>query len=143
MLKVLFVCYGNSCRSQMAEALANRFGAGNMCAFSAGTHPLGEISDDTREALREKGIGLEGHRSKGLQDVPVSEMDVVVIMGRGLRCPMPADFKGRVIQWSIPDPYSHDLDYFRFVCELIESEVQGLLAELGLENGNSKLETRK
>jgi arsenate reductase len=133
MVKVLFVCYGNSCRSQMAEVLANQLGGGKVRAFSAGTHPLGVISEDTREVLSEKGITLEGHWSKGLEDVPSSEMDVVVEMGFGLECRLPADFKGRLIQWSIPDPYSHGQDCFRGVRDLIESEVRGLLAELAAE----------
>ena len=130
MVRVLFVCYGNSCRSQMAEALANHLGQGKVRAFSAGSHPLGVISQGTREVLREKGIALEGHWSKGLRDVPMSEMDVVVEMGHGVKCPVPADFKGRLIRWDISDPYGQDQDYFRDVRDMIESEVEGLLAEL-------------
>jgi protein-tyrosine-phosphatase len=141
MVKVLFVCYGNSCRSQMAEALANDRGAGKVRAFSAGSNPLGVISQGTREVLREKGITLEGHSSKGLQDVPVSEMDVVVEMGYGVTCPVPADFKGRLIQWNIPDPFGLDWDHFREVRDLIENEVRTLLADLEGDSGNRKLET--
>jgi len=148
MVKVLFVCYGNSCRSQMAEALANQLSAGKVQAFSAGTHPLGVISQDTRAVLREKGMGLEGHYSKGLRDVAISEMDVVVEMGYGVTCPLPGDFKGRLIQWGVPDPYLLDRSYFRDVRDLIESEVRSLLADLAgrtgkskTENGNSKRET--
>ena len=141
MVKVLFVCYGNSCRSQMAEALANDRGAGKVRAFSAGSNPLGVISQGTREVLREKGITLEGHSSKGLQDVPVSEMDVVVEMGYGVTCPVPADFKGRLIQWNIPDPYGLDWDCFRAVRDLIENEVRTLLADLEGDSGNAKQET--
>jgi protein-tyrosine-phosphatase len=140
MVKVLFVCYGNSCRSQMAEALANRFGDGRVQAFSAGTRPLGVISRGTHEVLREKGITLEGYWSKGLRDVPISEMDVVVEMGYAVTCPVPADFKGRVIQWSIPDPYGLDRDFFRDVRDLIENEVRTLLADLGGDSGTAKLE---
>jgi arsenate reductase len=143
MVKVLFVCYGNSCRSQMAEALANQLGAGKVRAFSAGTHPLGVISQGAREVLRESGIGLEGHYSKGLRDVPISEMDVLVEMGSEVKCPAPAGFKGQLIRWDIPDPYFHDRVYFRGVRDLIESEVRGLLAELAEETGDSKIENGK
>jgi arsenate reductase len=140
MVKVLFVCYGNSCRSQMAEALANQLGEGKVRAFSAGIHPLGVISQDTRAVLREKGITLDEHWSKGLPDVPISEMDVVVEMGYEVTCPLPADFKGRLIQWHIPDPYFLDRGCFRDVCDSIESEVRRLLADLAGETGNSKTE---
>jgi|SRR5271157_948417 len=141
MLKLLFVCYGNSCRSQMAEALANQLGEGKVRAFSAGTHPLGVISLDTRAVLQEKGITLDEHWSKGLGDVPISEMDVVVEMGYGVKCRLPADFKGQLIRWNIPDPYGLDWDYFRVVRDLIENEVRTLLADLAGDYGNAKLET--
>jgi protein-tyrosine-phosphatase len=140
MVKVLFVCYGNSCRSQIAEALANQLGEGKVRAFSAGTHPLGVISQDTRAVLREKGITLDDHWSKGLRDVPISEMDVVVEMGYGIKCPLPADFKGRLIRWYIPDPYFLEWGYFRDVRDMIESEVRRLLADLGADSVSSKME---
>ncbi|MGA9059285.1 MAG: arsenate reductase ArsC [Terriglobia bacterium] len=143
MLKVLFVCYGNSCRSQMAEALVNHRGAGKVRAFSAGSRPLGVISQGTHEVLREKGITLDGHWSKGLGDVPISEMDVVVEMGYGVTCPVPTDFKGRLIQWHIPDPYGLDWDHFRDVRDLIENDVRTLLADLEGDSGNAKAEAGK
>jgi arsenate reductase len=143
MVKVLFVCYGNSCRSQMAEALANQLGEGKVQAFSAGTHPLGVISRDTRAVLREQGVTLDEHWSKGLRDVPISEMDVVVEMGYGVKCRLPADFKGRLIQWHIPDPFLLVREYFRDVRDLIESEVRRLLADLAGDSVSSKTETGK
>ena len=139
MVKILFVCYGNSCRSQMAEALANRLGNGKVRASSAGTNPLGVISSDTRAVLGEKGITLEGQWSKGLGEVPVRDMDVVVEMGYGVECKLPADFKGRLVKWQIPDPYSLGREYFRDVRNLIDGEVRGLLAEL-FKTRNSKTE---
>jgi protein-tyrosine-phosphatase len=139
-VRILFVCYGNACRSQMAEALANQLGDGKVLASSAGTHPLGMISSDTRAVLGEKGITLEGHWSKGLEDVLVSDMDVVVEMGYGVKCKLPPDFKGRLVKWQIPDPFLLGREHFRDVRDLIESEVRRLLAELEVQD--SKLETR-
>jgi arsenate reductase len=124
----------------MAEALANQLGQGKFRAFSAGTHPLGMISLDTRAVLGEKGITLQGYWSKGLEDVPVSDMDVVVEMGYGVKCKLPADFKGRLVKWQIPDPYSLGREYFRDVRDLIESEVRRLLAELEVQD--PKLQNR-
>lgn len=129
-LNILFVCVGNSCRSQMAEALANHLGEGWVRARSAGSHPLGEITPETYEVMAEKGILLEGQWSKGLRDVPVAEMDVVVGMGCEVVCPVPAGFQGRVIEWNIPDPYSRDLAFFRSVRDLIERQVSALLSDL-------------
>jgi arsenate reductase len=130
LLKILFVCVGNSCRSQMAEAYANKLGGGRVRAWSAGSHPLGEIVPETATVLAEKGISLEGHWSKPLKDVPVAEMDAVVGMGCEVVCPVPAGFKGRVIEWNIPDPFGHELSYFRSVRDLIARQVANLLEEL-------------
>jgi arsenate reductase len=129
-LKILFVCIGNSCRSQMAEAYANQFGDGRVQAFSAGSHPLGAIAAETYEVMREEGISLEGQSSKGVREVPVGEMDIVVGMGIEVACPVPADFKGRVVEWHVPDPYGHNLETFRDVRDVIEGQVVALLAEL-------------
>ena len=126
-LNVLFVCVGNSCRSQMAEALANHLGQGRVRAWSAGSNPLGEIVPLTFDVLKEKGISLDGHWSKGLKDVPVAEMDIVVGMGCEVVCPVPVGFKGRVIEWNIPDPYGGEIESYRNVRDLIERQVAALL----------------
>jgi len=129
-LNVLFVCIGNSCRSQMAEAFANQHGGRRIRAWSAGSAPLGSITPLTYEVLREKGISLDGYWSKGMNDIPVNEMDVVVGMGCEVICPVPAGFKGRVIEWNIPDPYGRDAGYFRTIRDLIEREVMALLNDI-------------
>ena len=126
-LNVLFVCVGNSCRSQMAEALANHLGQGRVRAWSAGSNPLGEIVPLTFDVLKEKGISLDGQWSKGLKDVPVAEMDIVVGMGCEVVCPVPVGFKGRVIEWNIPDPYGGEIESYRSVRDLIERQVAALL----------------
>jgi arsenate reductase len=114
----------------MAEAYANHFGNGRVQAFSAGSHPLGAIAAETYEVMREEGISLEGQSSKGVREVPVGEMDIVVGMGIEVACPVPADFKGRVVEWHVPDPYGHNLETFRDVRDVIEGQVVALLAEL-------------
>jgi arsenate reductase len=127
---VLFVCFGNAARSQMAEALVNHLGQDRVRAFSAGSHPVGRILPETYEVMREKGVSLEGHWSKGLEEVPVAEMDVVVGMGCEVTCPVPAGFRGRVMEWNIPDPCARGLEFFRSVRDLIERQVKALLAGL-------------
>jgi len=141
-LNILFVCVGNSCRSQMAEALAKSLGEGRIEAWSAGSNPLGRIVAETYTVLEEKGISLEGHRSKHLSDVPTGDMDVVVGMGCEVVCPVPMGFKGRVIQWNIPDPYGQGLDSFRAARDMIERQLRALLADLvSMENGSEDEES--
>jgi arsenate reductase (thioredoxin) len=132
-VQILFVCFGNACRSQMAEALARHHGGDRVRAWSAGSHPLGEIIPETYDILLEKGISLEGHWSKGLKDVPVADMDVVVGMGCDVYCPVPEGFKGRFVGWEIPDPYGRDKQSFRSVRDLIEKQVKALLAEFEVD----------
>jgi len=141
-LQILFVCVGNSCRSQMAEVLANRLGQGRVRAWSAGSHPLGRIIPETYAVMEEEGILLEGHRSKRLDEVPVQQMDVVVTMGCEVVCPVPAGFKGRLVEWNIPDPYSRELDYFRKVRDEIEAQVQSLLSDLEAPRGPARRSDR-
>jgi arsenate reductase (thioredoxin) len=131
MTNILFVCVGNTCRSQMAEAFVNQLGGDEVRGWSAGSHPLGEIVWGTSEVMREKGISLEGQWSKGLKDVPFREMDVIVTLGGEVFCPVPAGFAGRVVEWNIPDPYGADLPRYRKVRDLIEAQVDRLIAELG------------
>jgi arsenate reductase (thioredoxin) len=129
-VKILFVCVGNACRSQMAEAWANYHGRGRVRAHSAGSHPFGSIIDDTYTVMAEKGITLDGHCSKGLPDVALGEMDVVVGMGCEVACPVPEGFQGRKLQWDIPDPFGERIEYFRKVRDMIEQQVLKLLAEI-------------
>jgi protein-tyrosine-phosphatase len=117
----------------MAEALSNHLGNGKVRAYSAGSNPLGAILPQTCEVMQEKGISLDSHWSKGLDDVPVSEMDVVVGMGCEVVCPVPTGFRGRVIEWNIPDPVFRDLEFFRSVRDLIERRVIALLDDLAEE----------
>jgi arsenate reductase len=129
-VKILFVCVGNACRSQMAEGWANHFGNGKVEAHSAGMYPYGSIPEDTYTVMSEKGIALDAHCSKGLRDVPVGEMDVVVGMGREVKWSVPEGFKGRIVEWEIPDPFARGLETFRDVRDLIEQQVKALLTEL-------------
>ncbi|HXW15429.1 MAG TPA: arsenate reductase ArsC [Terriglobia bacterium] len=129
-LKILFVCIGNACRSQMAEAWANYFGTGRVQAHSAGLYPFGSIAEDTYKAMSERGISLDGQCSKGLRDVAVAEMDVVISMGHEIEYPVPEGFRGRLVEWNIPDPFARGIESFRNVRDMIERQVLSLLADL-------------
>ncbi|TDI60636.1 MAG: arsenate reductase ArsC [Alphaproteobacteria bacterium] len=78
---VLFLCTGNSARSIMAEAILDRLGEGRFRAFSAGSHPAGDIHPETRALLQSLGYRTEGLRSKGWEEFSGGDratMDLVI-----------------------------------------------------------------
>jgi len=103
-LAVLFLCTGNSARSQMAEALAEQLGGGGVRAFSAGSDPK-PLHPDAVRVMHGYGIDLRGRRSKHLAEFALERFDSVVTLCDRVRevCP---EFPGdpEAIHWSIPDP---------------------------------------
>ena len=77
MKRVLFLCSGNSCRSQMAEAIVNHFLAADWSAFSAGTNPTGFVHPMVLNVLHEIGIDHDG-RSKSVDEFRHQIFDWVI-----------------------------------------------------------------
>ena len=122
-MKLLFVCVENSCRSQMAEALARMRGAD---AASAGSRPSGTVNPEAIAAMGALGYDMSGHESKSVDDFRHERFDVVVTMGCGDTCPhIPAK---RHLDWEIPDPKHMDTDGFRRVRDRIADRINELLA---------------
>ena len=84
--RVLFVCIGNCCRSQMAEGFARQHGAGVLTAESAGLRPAGIVVDETIRTMAEKNVDISDHFSKPLRPNQANRFDLVVNMS-GLRLP--------------------------------------------------------
>ncbi len=130
-LRLLFLCTGNSARSQMAEGFARHYGGDVLEAYSAGTQPTA-LHPLTVEVMREVGIDVSGHYAKGLGDVP-SEMDLVVTVcdQAAQVCPM---FSGtpETLHWSLPDPAAVEgsLEARREVFRRVRDDVDGLVREL-------------
>lgn len=104
-VRTLFLCTGNSSRSQMAEALARARSDGVLEAHSAGSHPKPLHSNAVRVMREEHGIDLAGQRSKHLSVFTDQAFDRVISLCDRVRelCP---EFPGKpqTIHWSIPDP---------------------------------------
>jgi arsenate reductase len=77
MLKVLFLCTGNSCRSQMAEGFTRALKADQIEAFSAGVEPHG-LNPLAVKAMGEAGVDISRHRSKHVNDLKDVNFDYVV-----------------------------------------------------------------
>jgi len=76
-MRVLFLCTGNSCRSQMAEGWARHFWRDRIDAFSAGTRPSG-LNALAVEAMREAGVDISGQASKHIDELTDEGFDLVV-----------------------------------------------------------------
>src|ERR1700694_4086273 len=99
-LKILFVCVGNACRSQMAEGFGKSIGKDALEVWSAGSRPAGWVYSGAVEAMKEVGIDISSHYSKGVPEVPAVQWDCVVTMGCGDNCPTVAAKERR--DWNIP-----------------------------------------
>ena len=102
--KVLFLCTGNSARSQMAEAIVNARLGDQWQAVSAGTKPTGYVHPKAVEALREIGIQHQG-RSKSVDEFRDADFDMVVTVcdSAAEECPVWIG-KGKRTHHSFPDP---------------------------------------
>lgn len=106
---VLFICTGNSARSILAEAIMNHLGGDHFKAFSAGSHPKGEVHPIALETLREKKFDVSRLRSKSWDEFAVAgapQMDFIFTVcdnAGGEVCPL---WPGRPVtaHWGFPDP---------------------------------------
>jgi arsenate reductase len=132
-LRVLFLCTGNSCRSQMAEAIVNARLGDRWEAFSAGSRPAGYVHPLALNTLSEIGIDHHG-RSKSMDEFLGQSFDVVVTLcdQSDDECPVWLG-KGRILHRPFPDPASvigteaEIMAAFRAVRDGIASEGAGLL----------------
>jgi len=128
--KVLFLCIGNACRSQMAEAIARHSASDIIEASSAGLVPFGEIPATTLDALRERGISAAGQHSKGLRSEDVGAVDMIVNMTGRQGATIFKELVPPVEDWDVGDPYGLDLAVYRAICEQIEARVEDLARRL-------------
>lgn len=129
---VLFLCTGNSSRSQMAEALVRHATAGAVHASSAGSHPK-PVHPHAITVMAERGIDLSGARSQHLSWFTDRRFDVVITLCDRLREVCPA-FPGHPepVHWSIPDPAADPAGYpaFQRTAAELETRIRYLLHRL-------------
>jgi arsenate reductase len=103
--QVLFLCTGNSARSQMAEGLVNHFRGESWEAVSAGTKPSGYVHPLAIRAVAELGIDISKNRSKSTDEFRDTELDLVITVcdGAAQNCPVWLG-QGRVKHIGFPDP---------------------------------------
>jgi arsenate reductase len=135
--KVLFLCTGNSARSQIAEAFLRKYGGDEFEAYSAGLEPKG-IHPYAERVMEEVGISLSGHYSKHIREYmgKVHFAYVITLCEEAeASCPTTFPGLGRRLHWSFEDPAAfvgsedEKLAKFREVRDQIEQRIKAWLAE--------------
>ena len=128
--RVLFVCVGNCCRSQMAEGFAAQYGSDVLVAESAGLVPAGVVVDETVRAMAARNVDISSQYSKALRVEQSAEYDLIVnISGFHL----PNAVRAPSVAWAVPDPIGQSDEVYRQVCDQIEALVLQLISDFRQE----------
>jgi arsenate reductase len=141
-IKILFLCTGNSCRSQMAEGWVNHLKSDVIEAYSAGVRPIG-VSSKAIKTMAEAGVDISNHTSKHIDDLKGINFDYVITLcdNAARNCPVFTG-KAKVIHKPFKDPYfaigneEQVMEEFRKVSEQIKDFVKTLPDSL--ENSENK-----
>ena len=126
---VVFLCTHNSCRSQMAEAIAKMKYADRIESYSAGTELKDRINQDAQRIIKDKysyDMEKEGHRNKTIFDVP--KPDVAIFMGCDIACP--AVLYEYSEDWGLDDPTGLGDEAFLKTIDIIEEKMKTLVVTL-------------
>lgn len=129
MIKVAFICTHNSCRSQIAEVLANEFGYNILKAYSAGTNIKDEINKDAVRLIKMLyNIDIsKTQKPKLLNEIP--SVDYVITMGCSVQCPfLPSKYP--LIKWNFEDPTGKSDDEFISTIKEIERKVKEFIKQI-------------
>lgn len=137
VIRVLALCTGNSCRSQMVEAWFHRLAEGRVEAFSAGVRPTGHVHPMAIRAMAQVGIDIGGARSKSVEEFLGQPFDYVITVcaPAAEACPV---FPGRAarLHWPLDDPADVQgdgaawLQAFSHLRDEVEARVRSFLHEI-------------
>ncbi len=130
MKKILFVCVGNACRSQMAEGFARHFGKEEFDIKSAGTKPALSVSGKATSVMAEEGIDISSHFPKEVSNEDLEWADKIILMGCGVECPNVNLFMDKVEDWGLDDPIGQPIETYREIRDDIKLKVKDLLERL-------------
>lgn len=128
--RVLFVCIGNSCRSQMAEGFARHQHSDVITALSAGVYPASIVQPETIATMAEKSVSLEGQTPKTIQSIAPEQVDLLVNMSGMAVLHLFAGFGGGNLIWDVDDPIGQSETVYQNVRDRIEILVGKLGAQL-------------
>jgi arsenate reductase len=139
-IKVLFLCTGNSCRSQIAEGWANHLKSDVIEAYSAGIRPIG-VNPKTIQVMAEAGVDISDHTSKRIDDLAGIDFDYIITVCDNAReqCPV---FPGsaKLFHKAFDDPYfaTGSEDEIMAVFRKVRDQIRAFVEELPEILTNSK-----
>lgn len=128
--RVLFVCIGNSCRSQMAEGFARHHHSDVIAALSAGIYPASIVQPETIATMAEKSVSLEGQSPKRIQSIAPEQVDLLVNMSGRAVLGLFSGFEGGNLIWEVEDPIGQPMSVYQDVRDRIETLVETLAEQL-------------
>ena len=111
-MNILFLCVGNSARSQIAEGLANDMFGNNHIIRSAGSCPIGKVNQHALIALEDIGIDISSYKSKAIEDLDkdfINNLDFVITLCAEEVCPV-LPSKAKLLHWVNEDPVNDKLN---------------------------------
>lgn len=136
---ILFLCTGNSARSQMAEGWLRHLAGDRFEVFSAGTHPVG-LNPGSVEAMGEVGIDIAHHRSKSVTEFAATPIDYVITVCDRVKetCPVWSGSK-HLMHWSFDDPAAEpDPEKRRGVFRRVRDEIANRIRQFVDETGREQ-----
>jgi arsenate reductase (thioredoxin) len=125
--KVLFVCIGNCCRSQMAEGFANHYGKDVLIATSAGLAPTPVVAQETIQTMLDKNIDISHHYPKKFDPFEAKEMDLIVNISGFV---LPGKLQVPEEKWTVVDPYGESMEVYAESANDLERRVMGVILRL-------------
>jgi arsenate reductase len=140
--KVLFLCTGNSARSQMAEAFLRAYAGDRFEVHSAGLEPKGYILPEVLTVMQERGLDMKGQTSKGVEEYlgkTVFAHTITVCGGAEENCPAVFLNMGKHEHWPFDDPAGFEgsdaerLDFTRAVRDQMDQRIRHWLADMNIQ----------
>lgn len=130
--RLLFVCTGNTCRSPLAEALAEANGVVAESAGVAAQRSDGAAPYAARALQAARGLSLDAHTPQSVDALDLSSFDRIVALDADVARRLRTDHEVEddwLVTWSIPDPYGGSMADYRLCLEQIDTALTRLLSE--------------
>jgi protein-tyrosine-phosphatase len=134
-MSILFVCYGNTCRSPMAEGLAKRIIGNKERIESAGLVPIfdGAASEAIQVLQETYSTDISHHKTRSIADVQINTFDQIIVLDLYVFETLKNRFpflSNKLILWDIQDPFGQDIDNYRKAAKKIDDMIQKHLVPL-------------